>query len=95
MDATISLFFRVSLAVFITVMALVSLIFLAVVIAAVIGDKKERLHYKRMKEEERKRDVVFYDIPKMNMIDYPDCPCNNCQYFDKETHACLKEDKNA
>ena len=42
MDAMISLVIRIMLSIFLTMMDLVSVIFFIVVIAAVIGDKKER-----------------------------------------------------
>lgn len=74
MDVTVSLVLKAALAIFVTMMALVSLVFFIVVISAVIGDKKER-------KLQKQKDA--------------DIPCLKCQYFDSESHACLKEDKYA
>lgn len=42
MDVTVSLVLKAALAIFVTMMALVSLVFFIVVISAVIGDKREK-----------------------------------------------------
>ena len=73
MDVTVSLVLKAALAIFVTMMALVSIVFFIVVISAVIGDIKE-------KKLQKKKDA--------------DWPCLKCRYFDPESPACLKEDKN-
>lgn len=51
MDATVSLVLKVMLAVILTMMALVSVIFFAVVVSAAVGDRKERKLQKQKDED--------------------------------------------
>ena len=49
MDVTVNLVLRIALAIFLTMMALASIVFFMIVIAAVVGDKREQ----KMKKMDR------------------------------------------